>query len=389
MRSLSRMLASLALISVLLVACGPAPSAAPAQPAKPAAEAAQRPAPKVESKPAAPAAPAAQPAQPAKPAAAPAQKPAPTASAKETRRVVLGTTDLKSSYGIYTAAVAKLINERVPGVNVTVSEYGGAVNNLRRARAGEVDLSMSDQLNLYMAAQGILKGWETSPQTDVRLLWLFDPNANAWVVSERAGVALVTDLTGKAFSPGGQGTTTEAVSPMILDALGIKPQLYRGSMNDMAEAFKDRRIVGFVKATSLKRPDPVIQDAMLAQPIRVLSWPAGLVQKAQEKHPFMKMTAIPAGVYKADWNKEAISTWGSAIGMWAPARLPEDLAYQFTKAAFQDKDVQVAAFPALAEFDLGKLTVEEAVVPLHQGAVKAFREAGYQVPKALLPPEGQ
>lgn len=349
-------------------AASPAPQV---QPAKPAAE---------------PAKPAAQPAKPA----AEAAKPAASAPAKEGTRIVLGTTQLSSGYGIYTVAVGKLLNEQVPGANVTVSEFSGALANLQRIRAGTIDFTIADQNLLYLAYRGELKGWEGNPQKDLRLLWVFDPSANAFVVSERSGITKVEELNGKPFAAGGQGTTGEVTTPMQLEAAGITVQYYRGGQNDQVDAFKDRRIVGFIKTTPLTNIDPLIQDAMTAMQIRILAWPEDIVKKVLGKHPFFRATEIRAGVYKADWNKEPIRTWGSSLAMSASTRLPDDLAYKYTKVVLQDKTAQVAAFPALKDVDLGKLTIERGgIIPLHVGAVRALRELGYQVPKEQLPPEGQ
>ncbi|MBI3965074.1 MAG: TAXI family TRAP transporter solute-binding subunit [Chloroflexi bacterium] len=400
MRGLSFTVAVVLLASALTLACGGG-SAAPAQPAQPAAE--PKPAaetkPAAEAKPAAAAKPAAEtkPAVEAKPAAEtkPAA-PVPQATAAgaaapspDGRRIVFGTSQLSSVYGVYTAAVVNLLNKSVPGVSLTLREEGGPINNLRRARAGEVDLALGSELIVYKASVGDLKGWENNPQSDVRGLWGFDPAAVAFVVSERSGVKTIPDLNGKAMSPGGQGTSNETLTVDVMEHLGIKPQWQRGGMTDMTEAFKDRRIVGYTKATPLTRPDPLIVESALAQPIRILSWPDELVKKAQAKYPYLKTVQIPAGVYQGDWNKEPITTWGFVTNIWTTTKLPEDLAYQFTKIVLQDKTEQVAAFPALKDVDLGKLTLEHAAVPFHKGALKAFRELGYNVPKELVATEAQ
>lgn len=376
------------LACAFVLACGPAapaqaPAAKPApsapaavQPPPPVAPAAEQPKPPAEAKPAAPAA-----------AAKPAQPPAP--SSKEGKRLIHGTSQLNSSYGIYSAALVKLLNSKVPTVNVTLVEYGGVVNNLKRAKSAEVDFALGDQTIVYKAFIADLKGWENDPQKDVRLLWLFDPSALAYVVSERAGIKSPGELNGQPFSPGGQGTNAEVITQDTFGILGINPQYYRGSMTEMADAFKDRRVVGFVKATALTRPDSIILEVGVSLPLRILTWSDNLVQKVRDKLPYYKTTQIPAGVYKGDWNKDPIVAWGTAVSIWATTRFPEDLAYEFTKIVLQDKTEQAAAFPALKDVDIADLTAKLGVVPLHKGALKAYREAGHQMPKELIPPEAQ
>jgi TRAP transporter TAXI family solute receptor len=367
------LVASLALASFVALACGPATPAA--QPAKPAAEQAK---------------PAAEPAKPAAQQAKPAAEPAkPAAPAKEAERIILGTSSLQSSYGIYTAGLAKLLNQKVPGANVTLAEHGGVANNLKYAREGKVKFALGDQVLVYKAYVGDMKGYENNPFKDLRLMWVFDLLATGYVVAEDSGVKSIFDLTGKAFSPGPQGFNVQVLNDEIFPFLGIKPQLYRGATEDMLAAYRDRRIIGFVKSTPLDGRDATILDASVARPIRILSWSDDTLQKLQAKFPYLKRVEIQAGVWKGEWNEKPIATFGTSVSIWAVQDFPEEWAYKFTKAALEDRTEQVAAFPPLKGKDIGKLTVEHGLVPLHKGAIKALKEAGYQVPKELTPPEAQ
>lgn len=303
--------------------------------------------------------------------------------------MIHGTTALSSIYGVYSAALVKMLNQTVPGVNVTLAEYGSGQNNLKRVLAGEAGFGTADGLYAYLAYSGQLKGWETTPAKEARLLWHYDTNAQPYVVNDRSGIKEFADLTGKAFSPGGQGTVSEAITEMTFEFLGVKPQYYRGSINEMIDAFKNRRIIGFVKGSPVAASDPSILDAMTSQPIRVLNWPSDVVQKLKAKYPFLMAIQIPAGVYKADWNQDPITTWGAWVAIFGSTQLADDVAYGVVKAVLQDKTEQVAAYPAMKGIDVGKLTVESGALPLHKGAIKALREAGHAVPARLVPPEAQ
>lgn len=375
----------LVVLSLLALACAPAPPAA--QPAKPAAEPAKPAAAPPAPQPAKPATEAPKPAaQPAKPAA---EAPKPAATTKESERIILGTSSLQSSYGIYTAALTKLLNQKVPGANLTLAEHGGVANNLKYASEGKVKFALGDQVIVYKAYVGDLKGYENKPFKDLRLLWVFDILATGYVVAEDSGVRSVFELTGKAFSPGPQGFNVQVLTDEIFPFLGIKPQFHRGATEDMLAAYRDRRIVGFVKSTPTDGRDATILDASVARPSRILSWPTDTLQKLQAKFPYLKPVEILAGVWKGEWNEKPITTFGTSASMWSVRDFSEEWAYKFTKVALEDKEEQVAAFPALKGKDIGKITVEQGLLPLHKGALKALREAGYQVPQELVPPEAQ
>ncbi|MBI3966412.1 MAG: TAXI family TRAP transporter solute-binding subunit [Chloroflexi bacterium] len=383
-------LAVILAIAVLLSACGGSPpTSAPASPpASPApAPATAAPAPQTAPKPTLEANPTAA-SKPSLPAAAPSAQPAASTSS----RLRMGVGGPTSTTYVYTAALSKLLQAKVPGLNVTLTEGGGAVEHFRRMSQGQNDFAIMGTTVLYLMYSGQDPAWQERPLQDARTLWVFDASAHEWFVREDAGIKDVEQLQGKDFSPGGKGTSTENIARRALTALGIEPKWYSGGMEDALAAFKDRRIVGMGKQTAVKRPDALIVDASVATKLRVLNWTPEQVQKIRAKQPFLSPTEVPAGTYKADWNAQPITTWADGLGMGTLARLPEDLAYAFTKAAIEDSKpggelVQAEAYPAMKEFDVTELTMSLATVPLHAGTYRYFREIGVAVPDRLKPPE--
>ncbi|MBI2322682.1 MAG: hypothetical protein HYU88_11510 [Chloroflexi bacterium] len=200
-------------------------------------------------------------------------------------------------------------------------------------------------------------------------------------------------LQGKDFSPGGKGTGTELLArTFVFPTLGIEPKWYVGGMPDAQAAVKDRRIVGMGKASAVKNPDALIMDIMTSTRIRILSWTPEQVQKVQAKYPFLGTVDIPPGTYKASWNEKSLPTWAEGTGMFALARLPEDLAYAFAKAAVEDtkpgaEGIQAAAYPAVKSADFAEMTATLSTIPLHAGTYRYFREIGTKLPDHLKPPE--
>lgn len=359
----------------LVIACGPpamtqAPGAPPSQPAKPVAPPAAE-APK----------PAAQPAAPAK------------AAAPTPRQLTLGTSAATSGYYAFTVGVARLIQSKLPAISVTVSEGGGTSLNAKRIAEDKIDFSLAGYGALYAIYAGLDPAWKDNPLKDARALWVADPGAHVWYVREDSGITNIEQVHGKDFSPGGRGSATEVFTRLLVfPALGIEPRWYLGGYDDAVGAMRDRRIVGMGKATAIKRPDALIQDAMATMKIRILGFTPQQVQRVQAKYPFMKPADIPPGTYKAEWNEKPITTWQDGVGIFARATFPEDLAYAFTKYAVEDNrpgggGIVAAAFPAIKEFDMAEVTLSLAPIPLHAGAYRYFQEIGAKVPDHLKPPE--
>lgn len=375
-------------LTALLIGCGgstvaPSPKAAPApveKSAPPPSQAAPKPV--AEAKPAAESVPPAQ----AKPAA---QPPAPSTSS----RLTMGSPPTTSGYYAYTAALAKLLQTKIAGLSITVSEGGGAPLNGKRLIEGKFDFAITGYAPLYPIYAGVDPTWKDPPLKEARALWVIDAGAGLWFVREDSGVRSVDQLHGKPFNPGGQGTGLDVLARYLLfPTLGVEPRWYIGGMDDALAAMKDRRIVGMGKTSAVKRPDALIQDAMTTMKVRALSWTPEEVEKVRAKLPFLNTASIPAGTYKADWNEKPITTWGNGVGMFTLARFSDNLAYAFVKAAVEDNKeggerIQASAYLALKEFDITELTLSLSTVPLHLGSYRYLREVGAKIPDHLKPPE--
>jgi TRAP transporter TAXI family solute receptor len=355
--------AGVALGALLIAACGPAPApaAAPAQPSQPASQAAPV----------------------AKPAAS-SQAPAAPATGQR-RQLRVGSTNATSSYYAAVVAHAKIVNDNVPDVQLTVMETGGIVDNLNRMLKGEVEIAQGGLNAAYSAQKGIGR-FEKTPIPDLRILWIYSVDAIATLVREDSGITSLQGLDGKDYSGGGTGTDTEVIMQTALEANGIKPKYYRGSLSDAQEAFKDRRIAGFSKLTGVKNPDAVIMDISTTVPIRILSWTPEMIQAMKAKYPHYRSIEIPAGVYKAAWNERPILGPANPVGWYAKANMPEDLVYKMVKAASENVESFAMTFKPAAGIDLKKMTVDFANFPLHPGAAKYYREQGLQIPAELAAP---
>ncbi|MEM4406644.1 MAG: TAXI family TRAP transporter solute-binding subunit [Candidatus Methanomethylicaceae archaeon] len=298
------------------------------------------------------------------------------------KQLAMGSTQAASSHYAYFVAIAKIINDNVPEVNVTVVETGASVDNINRIKKGDLDLGMTTIHLQYQAYQG-MGPWEGKPIKDQYVLWVYQPAPQNFVVREDSGVKTVYDLTGKPFNPGMRGSATEKTVEAILDALGIKPNYYRGGTEDTIAAIKDNRIVGYVKSgAGTASLDASTLDIATFTPIRILGFTDEDISKVLAKYPYLNPISIPAGIYK---NTPAYKTFAMLIGVVAKKDLPEDLVYRMVKAVHDHFPEQVAAYPSIKDTNLPRLTLETCTVPLHPGAIKYYREMGLTVPEALIP----
>jgi len=298
------------------------------------------------------------------------------------KQLAMGATQSTSSHYAYFVAVAKIINSNVPEVNVSVVETGATVDNINRIKKGDLDLGLTTIHLQYQAYHG-MGPWEGKPIKDQYVLWVYQPAPQNFVVRADSGVKTVYDLTNKPFNPGIRGSATEKTVEAILEALNVRPNFYRGGTEDAVAAIKDNRIVGYVKSgAGVRSLDASTLDIATFTPIRLIGFTDEDISKVLAKYPYLNPITVPAGIYK---DSPAYKTFAMLIGVVASKNLPEDLVYKMVKAVHTNFADQVAAYPSIEGTNLAELTLQTCTVPLHPGAIRYYKEAGFSVPDNLVP----
>ncbi|MCG7852973.1 MAG: TAXI family TRAP transporter solute-binding subunit [Methanosarcinaceae archaeon] len=310
-----------------------------------------------------------------------------TSSEAKTKYISLGSSSASSGHYAYSVAAAKAINEYVGDVKVSVVETGASVDNLKRLRAGQLDLGIGGMQTMYEAWKG-LGGWGKNPYPDLRILWAYAKTIDFIVVREDSGITKLEDLSGKKFSPGIRGSATESATKQIFNVLGIEPDYYIGGASDAVGAIKDNRIVGYVKTGVGTQLDSTTLDIMTLTKIRLISMTEKQIEKIKKELPYVSIITIPAGQLAAMPKQPEYSNWGMTTVVECLKTFPEDLAYKFVKAIVKGKKYQDDAYPACKHIDIVQETPLLISVPLHAGAIKAYRELGAKnIPLKILPPE--
>lgn len=299
----------------------------------------------------------------------------------------LGTTSSGSGAYAYLTAAAKSINDKVPNVRVTPIESGASVDNLQRIAKGEFDLGLTGHTVLYENYKGIGQ-FEGQPNPNVRILWAYSMLPVIIVVREDSGITSLEGLEGKDFSAGGRGSSTEQMISQAFNIIGVQPKYYLGSFDDAAQALSDKHIVGLAKnGASMTTPDSLITQVQASTKLRFLSFTQEQAEKIKKELPYFLFGTVKAGVHQ-DQNEDTLNVVQAAY-IVGTTKQSQDLGYQITKAVWEDKERQAAAYPAIKDSDYPTLTIDSAVIPLHAGTVKLLKELGKTVPAELIPPEYQ
>ena len=279
------------------------------------------------------------------------------ATAQTKKQLVIGATSSASSVFVYVVALAKAINQYAPNLNATVVETGATVDNLRRLERGQLDVGLTtgETTALKFSGEGPFKG---AANPKLRTLLVFDDLPNMFVVRADSGIKNIKELEGKPFNAGINGSATELVTTMMLDALGVKIMPVKGTTADAVNAIKDRRIVGYAKAGVR---DASILDVMATTQVNFLSFSPEEEKTLKEKLPKgILWFTIPKGTYPTVGE---IHTFGHALSIVTTTTLSIDEAYAILKAHEQGLSEMTAAYPNLNGKNSGR----------RRSKVRAFR----------------
>lgn len=305
---------------------------------------------------------------------------APVAANAQNKKLLIGTTASSSSHYGYFVAVSQLLNKQVPGIDTSVTETGATMDNLRRMARKQVDFALVTTNVIHHANAGT--GAFAGKPDSSRLLWIYSIAPQNVIVRKDAGINNLAELKGKKFNTGLKGSATEKTSDAVFAALGIQPDVVRGSTGVIVDAVKDNRVVGYVKSGAGVKLDASSREIATFTPIQILSLNKEQQGKIKQVMPELSMVDVAAD---PSTGTAAYTTWGFGVGAAAAPELSEALAYQIVKAVCEDKSVQAAAFAGVAGIDIAEMTLKYAASPLHPGAVRYFKERGLNIPAHLMP----
>lgn len=295
--------------------------------------------------------------------------------------VSIGVAPAASGWYFGYSELSRIVSANAP-VEISVRETGGSRENTFRLGHGEIDLALVDASGAYEAYNGEGR-YENSAMDQMRMMLWVAPSTMHWAVRQDSEIETFEELDGERFNPSSIGGGGEYITELVFNALGIAPDYQRMSMGDAADAVVDGRIIGF--SYNGIAPIPAFTEVHSSRPLHILSFNDEQIETATEALPFLSRAVIPEGTYR---DMDEVVTLGSYIGIAATDELSEEIAYEITRAYWENIESLGKTF-APAEGMSAEISVENTSTPLHAGALRYYREIGIDVPEELVPPEAQ
>ena len=292
--------------------------------------------------------------------------------AKTRLSIATGTTG--GVYYPYGGGIAKIITEHIPNVEATAEVTAASVDNLKFVRDHKADLALTlaDTLSDAVNGTGVFEGGKLP----MRALVVLYNNYLHVVTLASSPVRTLADLKGKVVSTGAPGSGTDIMAFRILQAAGIDParDIRKQSLglNPSADALKDGKIDAFFWSGGL--PTAAVLDLAHTPgiQIRLLSNEAA-VPVLQQTYGQSLYTAqpIPSNTYPGVADNVVVLFVANVLVV--NEDMPEQLAYDITKALFDHKDELVAIHPEARNLALAS-AVDRSPALCHPGALRYYTE---------------
>jgi hypothetical protein len=303
---------------------------------------------------------------------------APAAQAQQ-KFITIGTGGVTGVYYAAGGAICRLVNKDRAKHNIrcSVESTGGSVFNVNTIKAGELDMGVAQSDVQFNAAKGVGQFQKDGAFNELRAVFALHPEPVTVVARKEANVKSFTDFKGKRFNVGNPGSGTRASLEELIAAMGWKLSDFSLASELKADehgpALCDGKIDGFFYLVG--HPSANIQDPTTVCGAKLVSVTGPAVDKLVKEKPYYAKATIPGGLYPG--NDQPTQTYGVLATFVSSSKVPADTIYAVVKGVFDNFDEFKKLHPALANLDPKSMIKDGLSAPLHDGAVKYYKEKGW------------
>ena len=301
------------------------------------------------------------------------------AAGQQQKFVTIGTGAVTGVYYPAGGAICRLVNrERARhGLRCSVESTGGSVFNINALRSGEIEFGVVQSDVQFNATKGEKQFSKDGPFPDLRSVFALHPEPFTVLARKEANVTKFEDFKGKRFNVGNPGSGTRASLEQLLAAMGWKTSDFSLAAElraeEQSQALCQGRIDGFFYGVG--HPSAGIQDPTTICGAKLIPLTGPAVDKLVKENPYYAYSTIPANLYPN--NPQDTHTYGVQATLVSSSKVPNDVVYEMVRAVFENFDEFRKLHPALTVLKPEDMVKNGLTAPLHDGALKYYREKGW------------
>lgn len=303
------------------------------------------------------------------------------ASSASAQRIEWVAGQLGGGWYTMSTGMAKLVQDKNPGLNIRVVPGGGTANP-SKIEQGQSQLGMGLDIFAKAARDGT-GPYQGKPHKKLMMIGQsFSDNYLHMIRAEGASLDFADVFKAKDINLGvtKAGSSDEMTFRYVMQHYGTSydkmrgngVKIFQGDYNELANAFKDRQVDYVFLVLGI--PGAAVIDLSQGRKGELVAWPEELRKTMAQKYGY-SMGAFPAETYPA-LQKGPSPTIIMATTLMVSSDLSEDIAYKITKTLCENTAELPKIHASMAVFDC-KTAAKTRPVPVHPGALRYYREKGF------------
>ena len=265
------------------------------------------------------------------------------------------------------------------GYRTSATATGATAENINALLTGqgEMAIAMADSVIQAVEAFGAYEGKKPAKQLRAMMgLW---PNVCQIVTTADSGIKQFTELKGRRVGVGAPNSGVELNARMMFEAHGMTYKDCRVDYLSYSEAI-DQMKNGQCDAAFVTSGlgNATIRELGVTKKIAFVPVEGEARQRLIKKHPFYIESVIPAAVYGTDADSQTVAVMNI---MLVDVKLPADVVYDLLTNIYSPEGLAaIGASHAQAKNHIKPETALRGIVgtsvPLHEGALKYYKEKG-------------
>ena len=291
--------------------------------------------------------------------------------------VTIGTGGQTGIYYVAGQSICRFVNRGEHGIKCNAPVSGGGVANVNGLRSGEFNVGIMQSDHQFKALNGLAPFEAEGAMDDIRALFSLQSEVFTILARRDAKVASFDDLKVKRVNVGNPGSGQRDTLDEIMRAKGWDMSVFALSAElkpaEQASALGDNNIDAMTYFVG--HPNGAIQEATtITDAVLVPVTGAEIDQLLAEKTYYTK-AEIPGGLYRG--NDATTPSIGGKAVLSTTAQVSPEVVYQLVKSVFDNLERFKRLHPTFADLKEAEMIEVGLSAPLHEGAVRYYKERGW------------
>ena len=300
------------------------------------------------------------------------------AQAAEEKFVTIGTGGQTGVYYVVGQSICKLVNRDTgkTGLRCTAPSTGGSIDNINSIRSGARNLGVAQSDWQFHAYNGTSQFEGQGAYPDLRAVFSVHPEPFTVVARADSGIKTFADLKGKRVNVGNPGSGQRGTMEVVMDKLGWTMDDFKLASDlkaaEQSAALCDNKVDAIIYTVG--HPSGSIEEAATSCDSILIPVTGPEIDALVADNPFYAKAVIPGGMYRG--TDSDTETFGVLATFVSSTATDDDTIYEVVSAVFDNFDRFKKLHPAFENLDPKKMVKDGLSAPLHDGAVKYYKEKG-------------